>query len=548
MAVLNNIDTGENIINNVHITEDKSRLNFCDPFVVFDPAFNTSGVAKSFTSDNASDTGKMGEEQAMTKVDAIKIPVIKVNNRVISSQDIISLNLYYDEFLPHIDCAIHDSQGLAKFADTPGFENVITVVITMPGEVTYKKVSLDFQITSFSPVGQNIYYSGEYKYLPLETIQHKQIKCNNPECKSEKLSTWELLWTIAKEIKLGFASTESCKSISDNRSRICSGKKYKEFILDELSFSGLDENSFFDAWVDLNGYLVMVNVSWLLKTEVKTEELSIKTAHNLQSTSNNATETEWTETNRTLTNFPSQPTDNSMRIESYEDISDNNIYYSGASKSFTGFTLSGGQSENTKLDKFDIQYKEDSKSGIKNATDYQQFQRWFFSGIEMSDDIPVLQQRTLRKNFFEKQRTRILKVLLVNQNLGLQRGSLVTVMIFETDKTKKYKLIEGLQNYGDTDCTEWSDEQSQLMDDVVDDGKNETPICNYTISGMYYIDKMEFQYSDRTQKIQQYLYLIQKNPYHFTLDDKNNPISFKKGIVDTGTNNDIANQTNTEVK
>ena len=534
MAVLNGIvDTRENIINDEHITEDKSRLNFCDPFVIFDPAFNASTVAKGFTSDNASDTGRMAEEQAMTMVDAIKIPIIKVNNRVIPSQDIISLNLYYDEFLPHIDCAIHDSQGLAKFADTPGFENVITIIMTMPGEVTYKKISLDFQITSFSPVGQNIYYSGEYKYLPLETIQHKQIKCTNPECQSEKLSTWELLWTIAKELKLGFAATESCKSISDNRYRICSGKKYKEYLLNEISFSGLDENSFFDVWIDLNGYIVMINVSWLLKTEVKTEELSIKVAHNIQSTSTDATETKWTETNRTLTDFPMQPTDNSMKIESWEDISDNNIYYNGASKSFTGFTLSGGQSENTKIDKFDIQYKEDSKSGIKDASNYQQFQRWFFSGIEMSDEIPVLQQKTLRENFFEKQRTRILKVLLVNQNFGLQRGSLVNVMIYETDKVKKYKLIEGMTNYGDTDCTEWSDEQSQFLNEVTDDGKGETPICNYTISGMYYIDKMEFQYSERNQKIQQYLYLIQKNSYHFTLDDKNNIPSFKKGIVDS---------------
>lgn len=533
MAIINLIDTGENIINNEHITEVLPRLNFCDPFVVFDPAFSTSNVTKLYTSDNSTDTGKTAEEQAMTNIDAIKIPILKINNRVIPSQNIISLNLYYDEFLPHIDCAIYDSQGLGKFGDTPGFENVITVIMTMPGEITYKKVSIDFQITSFSPIGQNIYYSGEYKYLPLETIQHKQIICTNPECPTEKLSTWELLWTVAKELKLGFAATESCKSIADNRSRICSAKKYKEFILDELSYSGLDENSFFDAWIDLNGYLVMVNVSWLLKTEVKTEELSIKVAHNIQSASNNGTETEWTETNRTLTNFPSQPTDNSMRIESYEDISDNNIYYSGASKSFTGFSLSGGQSENTKIDKFDIQYKEDSKAGIKDASNYQQFQRWFFSGIEMSDGLPVLQQRTLRKNFFEKQRTRILKVLLSNQNFGLQRGSLVTVMIYETEKTKKYKLIEGMTNYGDTDCTEWSDEQSEFMNDVTDDEQNETPICNYTISGMYYIDKMEFKYSNRNQKIQQYLYLIQKYPYHFTLDDKNNLPSFKKGIADS---------------
>lgn len=548
MAILNQVDTKENIINNEHITEDKSRLNFCDPFVVFDPSFTASNVAKKYTSDNADDTGKMGEEQAMTKVDAIKIPVMKINNRVISSQDIISLNLYYDEFLPHLDCAIWDSQGLGKFSDTPGFENVITLIMTMPGEVTYKKISLDFQITSFSPIGQTLYYSAEYKYLPLETIQHKQIKCTNPECPSEKLSTWELLWSIAKELKLGFAATESCKSINDNRYRLCSGKKYKEFILDEMQYSGLDENSFFDTWIDLNGYIVLVNVSWLLKTEVKTEELSIKVAHNLQSTSNNATESEWTEANRTLTDFPSQPTDNSMRIESWEDISDNNIYYSGASKSFTGFSLGGTQTESTKIDKFDVEYKEDSKSGIIDASNYQQFQRWFFSGIEMSDDIPVLQQKTLRDNFFNKQRTRLLKVTLVNQNLGLQRGSLVNVMIFETDTSKKYKLIEGMTKMDTTDCTEWTEEQESMINEDVDDQKSETPICNYTVSGMYYIDKMEFNYSDETQKIQHVLYLIQKNPYHFTLDDKNNLPSFKKGTVDTNEQVDSPNETNTETK
>ena len=530
MAVLNNIDTGENIINDEHITEDSSRKNFCDPFVVFDPGFKTSVVAKKYTSDNAEDTGGVGEQQSMTKIDAIRIPVLKVNNRVISAQDIIYINLYYDEFLPHIECGIHDKQGLAKFSDTPGLDSAITVIITMPGEVTYKKISIDFQITSYDPVGQNIFYTGEYKYLPLESIQHKQIKCTNPECPSEKPNMWEMLWCIASETKLGFAATESCKEIQDNRYRLCSAKKYKEFIQDELSYSGLDVHSFFDSWIDLNGYIVLVNVAWLLETDVKTEELTLKASHNVQSTTENGTESGWAEVNRTLTNFPSMPSQNSMKIDLYEEISENNIYKSGASKSYTGFSLSGGQTENTKLDKFDVQYTENSKSGYKNASNYQEFQRWFFSGIEMSDDIPVLQQKTLRDNFFAKKRMRYLKILLAEPNLGLQRGSLVNVAIYETDKNKKYKLITNMYNYTNDDCTDWSDEQEEFLKENVENTNADIPMCNYTLSGMYYIDKMEFIYSGDMQKLSHYLYLIQKDEYHFELDDKENLPTFSKDI------------------
>lgn len=531
--------------NEANITEIEERYNWTDPVVYIDPTIQASGVAKGYQPDSSEESGGECNEQSSIRTDACIVPVLKVNNFVIPGEDIISIKLHYDSFLPYIDICFYDNNGDNAFSNIPGFSNVITFIMTMPGEVTYKKVSLDFYITSWSVAGDTVYCSGEYKCMPLEQVQNKQIKCTKAECPTDQPTTWELMWQIATETGLGFASSpvappEGEPIPDDSRYRICSSIKYKNYITQEIQFGGNNENEYFDCWVDLNGYIVLINTSWLMSAKVDTDELIIKVSGDSMLHSDSTPETDWIEACRTLTNHPGQTAVNSMDILKYEEITDpSGIYYGGGLRSYSGMSIGGGQSDSTMTTSFDVQLDEMSRQGQDDKSEYQQFQRWFFTGIEMSVDRPVLQQRVLRAEWFKKRRMRQLKVTLRTLNLGLQRGTLVNVMIYETDENKIRKLIDTFeQQYNpsweeDKERIKYTDEQTSIINDQIFKNDNTEPYFpDYRLCGMYYIDTMEFDYIEGTGTIQQTLYLLKQDDLHLSTGDKYIYAAWQGSLVD----------------
>lgn len=518
------------MINELNVTDEITMRNWTDMEVITDPTITKSGVVKQYSSSDNTETMKDGVGEDSTKIDGFRIPVLKLNNRVINSDDIISIKLSCEELLPSVSLMIKDDEGLNDFGNKAGFSNVITIIMTMPGEVTYKKASIDFYITSWSSYNHIIYITGEYKCVPLENVYTKQIKCTNSKCPNDRPTIWELLWQISSETGLGFASSPENPPSgnplpNDGQYRIISGAKYKDYILQEISYAGTDENYFMDVWVDIWGYLVLTNVSWVLNSDVKEYELCMQVSHNIEGTATNTSEKEWKLVNRCINNFPTQNTDNSMIIENYEELSEtDDIYYNGAMRSQAGFTIGGSCAENTSLNRSDIEYRENSIQGITDAEEYQQFQKWFFSGLEMSPDRKIIEQKTLRKEWFNKKRMRRLKVTMRNLNLGLQRGTLVNVRLFETDMHKAKKLIDNMkQHFGDLSddgslYDDWQKEETK--DDFVINHNDERPILNYMLSGMYYIDSEVYEYSDTNQQVTQTLYLIKKDDYIMTADDR----------------------------
>lgn len=531
--------------NERHITEIEERYNWTDPVVYLDPVISASGVAKDYQSDNSEDSGGQAIGQSSVRSDGVIVPVLKVNNLVIGGSDIISIKLHYDEFLPYIDICIRDVNGSNQFENTPGFSNVVTLIMTMPGEVTYKKVSIDFYITSWSPMGDMIFCSGEYKCMPLEEVQNKQIKCTNPDCPSDKPTTWELLWQLATDTGLGFASSpvtppEGEPIVDDSRYRICSSIKYKDYIKQEIQFGGNDEESYFDCWVDLNGYIVLTNVTWMMNAKVDTDEVVTKMTTGKMTHSDDSPTTDWIEVPRTLTNHPGQMTNNSLDILNYEEITDNSgIYYKGALRSYSGVSIGGGQDANTRTTSFDVELDEKSRQGQDDKSEYQRFQKWFFTGIEMSTDRPVMQQRALRGEWFAKRRMRRLKVTLSTLNLGLQRGTLVNVMIYETDRYKIRKLIDTFEQQfnpsweDDKERIKYTDEQTSVTEEQT--FKNDSAIQffpDYKICGMYYIDAMEFEYTENNNAIVQTLYLLKQDDLHLSPGDKYIYAAWPTALVD----------------
>jgi len=457
----------------------KEPYNPTDPEVKFDPEFDTKVIYKEYDDPNHS---RSEGTYNMLKDEGIHIPVVRLNNITLMDEQIDQVIISYNEFLPKVHLSIKDKENAIKICDTPGFDNEINVVITAQINGYYKKISLLFYITNFYVDNEFIGYDGIYKLQSLNTHVMKQIGTG-------KLNTYNMLSEIAKENKLGFASTKKCEEIKDERYRLIQSKTYVDYIKDQLALSGLDEESIFDAWVDLFGYIVMVNVHYVMTENVEPEQLTIYTIYGGENVINDDSMTpQATQVQRTITNNLTNVANTNLQFDKYEKIINNTDIYKNGGLNTSWYMIS--PCEENKIESEQLQIIENSTDGVNYSQEYE-FSKSEFLGIEFSET-PILFKTKINKRYFEKLRANRLKIELTRYNLGLERGTLVNVIFKEYNSA----VIKTFYNEGD-------------MEETIDG------VVNPYTSGMYYIDNMEFEYVTEEHKIKQYIYLIKKS-----IDDK----------------------------
>jgi hypothetical protein len=504
-------DNGTSTSNQATSNHDE---NWCDPVVVFDPTSTGGTVAKALN-DSTGETGLGDPQQDTTKVDGIRFPVLLINNSVIENQDIIDMELLFINFLPTIKLIVRDDNNKKSDNDVQSMNNIITCIITMPGSLTYKKISLNFYITdylSYTLEGDPVVeYSGEFHLKDLQKVYHKQIKqVEGSGANSNSLSTYQMFYSIAKEVGLGFAATDQAKGVADNRFRICQAKNYKDFIKEEIEFSGTSESNILDAWIDPFCYINLVNVPYLFNIDdLQISDLTIKTLTGATTENSWTPEQTWIDVYRVITNHPSPGGNSTMMFTTYKEYINNEITKTGASKHFTSMSIKSSEDENNNVSQYDAQLDDKTADGQINADNYTCFEQWFFPGIEMGD-ANILQQRELRKVFLEKKHQRVLVVTLSQPNLGIQRGTLIYVTIFETNQQKKAELIDALDSYSNSTSTNAQPEtkQARIENMKANGDSSDSPMLNFALSDFYYVSGIEFKYKD--ESIQQILYLMKK--------------------------------------
>ena len=456
----------------------KEPYNPTDPIVVIDPEIANKVVLKTY--DDPSTKGKNEGGYNALKDDGINIPVIRLNNITLIDNHIDFVKIYFDSFLPKVLLSINDTENVINICDTPGYENEINIVIICDINGYYKKISLLFYITDFKIYGDYIAYDGVFKLQTMNTHMMKQIG-------KGKLNTYNMLLEIAKENKLGFAATEECEKIKDERYRLIQTKTYIDYINEQINIGGLNEESIFDAWIDIFGYIVMINVSYVMNVEIDPNQLMIYSMVGMNDTFNindDSINIEAVKLPRTLIYNKTNPAQTNIQIDNFEVlINNNNIYNNGCLN--TNYFMSSPCSQNI-INTEQIQIIENSIEGESDINKYE-FSKTKFIGIEFSDT-PFLFQKQLHQRYFDKLRTKRIKVELTKLNLGLERGTLVNV-IFKEYNNEVIKLFSKENNV----------EQSA-------DGK-----INPFLSGIFYIDSIIFEYKTENHKIQQYLYLIKKS-------------------------------------
>ena len=509
--------------------------NETDPYVFHDPVIKVGQIATIYEPEDSHlvrDDNTIGgnEDREHEKVVGILYPVILVNNKVIDHKQIIKFVLYYSGFTPSIILTIHDPNGTIQATDVPGLNSRIRIAIVPSVKNTYKTIKLEFQIDDFVINEDEVTYTGTYRLHSFTKEYTKELiysgcintggkkgannqkmeetySCNPNE--NKKPNTWEVMHIIAHECGLGFMSTDECQTINDRMPRLMSNEKYPEFIERHIQWAGIDENSIFDCWVDLYGYLVLVNVPWVLYKDVDIDNLKIFCASGIQSTEHNIPKQQTIEVNRVLTNYEFMMQPNNMMFSYYHTIVDNSDLTYGTAMSQYQFNMKGTQEGNVNaVSQYDVRVIQNSADGRDVAAYNTQKSK---NTVIEFNELNLNKQKTIRSKFFSKHRQRKLEILLTRPNLGLQRGTLVSVIIFEKNAATISQVAD---QYKNADGPDDSTEANSIQTDDINEREFKTfasaPVPNVALSGLYYIDEMRFEYEIETDDLKQFIILIKK--------------------------------------
>lgn len=496
-----------------------------------DPEENTSnstGNINGESKDEKNTDGGSNEVIDETKTNGILYPLVRIDQYTLEDENIKSFILDYTGFMPTLELYVNDWNGLIKFSGTPGMNNQITMVIMPSKDGAYKKISLDFSIKTYEKIDDTtLYFFAEYKLLPLRISQTKFLGGPKPEkwfcepkpcehhCdKPGELTTWEVLHKIALEVGLGYACTRDLKGIKDHLNRYMASQNYIDYIQEVISYGGLDETQLYDCFISVYNYLTVINLPFVFSSTITYKNLDILATTKVHTTDKNLPEQKFVKVARVLTNFNRIDGPNNLGFTEYEEFSYPNMISDICSEQKM---LSFSAAYNS-LGKTDLQIKEDSIDG-RYVEEYRT-QQTDDTYMNMTGRDIKLQEK-IRFNYLNKIRSQGIWLTLNDTNFGLERGTLVSVIFYEYDKTQKRKILDGasaaiydeqqLKNKEkESDPDKFDETEDINKRDVV--ANEDLGVMNPALSGLYYIDGMEFSFEpEYDDKIVQKLKLIRKD-------------------------------------
>lgn len=508
-------------------------INPLDPHVYHDPPYAQPFVAKLKNTTSAAESiWNMTSDIDNIRIDAISIPVVRLNTMVLEWENIDALTITYTKFLPELTLIAKDPAGKFGLSVRPGLNNVIQVIIMPAIDGKYKKISLPFYITDVDVdiYGEKTTYTGILKHMPLiqqllnsESINYKACTGGvdpNDKCidvNTEKPNMWQLFHEIAERAKLGFAAMPGLKDYNDHAVRNICSQNYKEFLEYNLSIGGLDEKMIYDGWVDMYGYLVLVDVYKALHDDIHPNNLALHAETGLHTHNSKYPDEKFSAARRLLTNSNMTKTKSNLEIEEFYNTSNiGEIQQHGTLNTIYYFCPFGNHGMNNILPE-QVRIQEDSTDG-KYVEDYevQKYCGWSFVGCE---DFNISRQMEIRDAYLTKLRNSSSKltIRLANPNYALQRGTLVIIVRMRYDYEYKMRMLNSESNlYPNPQVKGFTPDKSG---GEVDGIRNDDILYNDGIgvicaedSGIYYIDGMRFDYINGNEKIQQYLYLIKRDP------------------------------------
>lgn len=513
-----------------------SQLNWFDIKVILDPTESISDpvalmYAKQY--DNY-DKGRPYKFHDTTKFAAKWVPIVMYNNYTLQAKYITYMKIFYDDIIPYMFLVLDDVDDSIQFTTVPGYNNVITVIMAPHADDKFKAVKLNFYIKDIQYIGKTIKCRCEFNHLKLDICHTEQLVFHWPSagCQTDHSkgvdddndnivdcplppnkhpNTYELLHVIAENTGLGFAATDHCAGVRDDKHRFLQKETYKDAIKKHVAFGGIGETDIFDTWIDLYGYITLVNVSWVMSQNVQPENIGGYIEYGTYNTNPELADNYTSHmTIRVISNMKMKFINNTY-VESYENMVNNkSIIDDGSSSTFFDLSPLGVGSNN--IETQSIRTIENSLDGKAHPEKYL-FETQDYRGAEMGTDAdsnhPTNHQENINSKYLSRLRSKRIRVRLAYPNYGLTRGSLINFLWWEYDSMHKNTLMKQYKNAYAADTSDQSGVDKDILFDMSLD--NDTPLPNIFVSGIYYIDAMTFTFENNGSGIKQDLYLIKKD-------------------------------------
>lgn len=208
-------------------------------------------------------TGDMPPKgQKTSRTLGTEYPLIQINDYVFQDSEIVKLEIDQTEFLPTLHLKVSmSSNGQFTTAGFPKDGDVASVFIS-GREDLFKPIRNDYLITDVAT--RNLNNEGEGGTITI-TGSLRIPKIYDEICISKEGSSFEVLKEIAQDLNLGFATNED--GTEDSMIWISTYDTYENFIHHIIGSSWKNEDSFFEAFIDVYYNLNFVNVNKMFNND-----------------------------------------------------------------------------------------------------------------------------------------------------------------------------------------------------------------------------------------------------------------------------------------
>lgn len=195
-------------------------------------------------------------------------PLVQINERVFSSSQIVSAEIYCTGVIPTATVRFNVNDKSFYSTSFPKDGDLMSIFIRSKNDL-FKPIRNDYEITSVSVRAQP--RGGENTTDDMTISGVLRIPgYHATKCFSKKGTSMNAILKVATDLSLGFASNEI--DTSDTQTWICPYDKVSEFLYNTALAAWKDTKSFFYYFIDHYYYLNFVNVEPLFSEKTEIEE------------------------------------------------------------------------------------------------------------------------------------------------------------------------------------------------------------------------------------------------------------------------------------
>ena len=386
--------------------------------VIRDPNIDIPQIVDLLVEPAPEDGGSVDIDNPQTHITGILAPLVKFNDVVIKSEDLLSFRLSSEGFLPECSFTFRDNIGFVSGLHKPNKNTEVQVQIIPAADNMSKKINIVFAIDNVDVFDNIVTCSCIYKVKGLYDTRLESFGC---------ISTFELFDTISNKTRLGFAS--NINGIADKRWIYANGISYIDIMQRETDNGG-EEMLIPMSWIDFHNYIILEDV--FSRYREHDDNLKIKALTSVLQ--NSKGERKFVELSG-ITNDESY-NNCSLYVKSYKMLGNNgDIIYRGDNKLIDTYIYEKRSTEQIQL--VDSDFKENNS-----------IYRYSYIG-EVFGEYNMFAQQFCNSTFIKKINTNIIEVELTQPILDLERGDKVNFNWY--DYNSILKSINSMNGESDND-------------------------------------------------------------------------------------------------